>query len=112
MMRIALGIEYKCTYCHHWQQPEQHSTIQIHLQAAFTKVADHPVEVICAGRTDRGVHALGQVAHFDTSAERDNYAWVMGANTHLPADIKVLWAQPVDENFHARYSATARRYSY
>lgn len=75
-------------------------------------VANHAAEVVCAGRTDTGVHASGQVVHFDTSSERSRRGWLLGANSNLPDDISVIWAKPVDDEFHARYSATARNYRY
>lgn len=111
-MRIALGIEYDGTYFHGWQHQEGLPTVQYALQKALTAVANHPIEVLCAGRTDAGVHAVGQVVHFDTSTSRTDYSWVFGTNTNLPGEIRVHWAKGVDESFHARYSATARQYRY
>ncbi len=111
-MRIALGISYQGTAYHGWQTQEGLSTIQSYLENAIGKVADHPVALTCAGRTDKGVHALGQVVHFDTHAKRDNRAWVLGCNSYLPADIRVDWEREVLDTFHARFSATARRYHY
>ena len=81
-------------------------------EQAFTRVADEPVSLTCAGRTDAGVHALGQVAHFDTRAERRLRSWVLGANSELPHDVSVSWARPVPAHFHARYCAEARTYRY
>ena len=78
----------------------------------MSAVADHPVAVTCAGRTDAGVHALNQVVHFESDAVRDAHSWVLGANTHLPGDISLIWAMPVQTDFHARYSATSRVYKY
>ena len=78
----------------------------------LSDVADESVEVICAGRTDTGVHASGQVAHFDTNSERSDRGWLLGANSRLPDDISVTWVKPVATEFHARFSATARRYRY
>ena len=78
----------------------------------LSKVADESIEVICAGRTDTGVHASGQVVHFDTNSERSSRGWLLGANSDLPADINVTWAQPVGDDFHARFSATSRSYHY
>ncbi len=78
----------------------------------LSKVADESIEVICAGRTDAGVHASGQVVHFDTNSERSSRGWLLGANSDLPADINVTWAQPVGDDFHARFSATSRSYHY
>lgn len=111
-MRIALGIEYNGAAFYGWQIQDGVRTVQACVEQALTRVADHPVSVITAGRTDAGVHAAGQVIHFDSSATRSARAWVFGANTHLPADISVTWAQPVSDAFHARFSATARYYRY
>ena len=78
------------------------------MEEALALVADENVEVVCAGRTDTGVHASGQVAHFDSRSERSNRGWLLGANSNLPADISVTWVQPVEDEFHARFSATSR----
>ncbi len=111
-MRIALGIEYNGQSFFGWQIQEGVRTVQGCLEAALSKVANHPVQVFCAGRTDRGVHGMGQVVHFESDAERSMHSWVMGANVNSPEEVSVLWAQPVDETFHARFSATRRRYRY
>lgn len=111
-MRIALGVEYQGTQFCGWQLQPGVRTVQGCVEEALARVADHPVRVICAGRTDTGVHALGQVVHFDTAAERRARSWVFGANTHLPPDVSVRWAQPVAEDFHARFSAVRRHYRY
>lgn len=111
-MRIALGIEYDGSDFHGWQTQDGVPSVQEALEQALSNVADHPVRVVVAGRTDTGVHALNQVAHFDTHARRDMRGWVFGANSQLPRGVAVLWAQPVDETFHARFSARARRYRY
>lgn len=111
-MRIAMGIEYDGTNYVGWQLQHNGLSVQEVLEEALAKVANQPARTICAGRTDTGVHALGQVVHFDTDAERTDRAWVFGSNTHLPKDVVVTWARPVDENFHARFSATHRRYRY
>ena len=112
-MRIALGVEYDGSSFRGWQIQEQGiRTAQGCLEAALAQVADHPIGVICAGRTDAGVHGIGQVVHFDTQAERSPRSWVLGSNSNLPADIGVIWAKPVPETFHARFSALARRYRY
>jgi tRNA pseudouridine38-40 synthase len=112
-MRVALGVEYEGTRFCGWQlQQPGVRTVQGCLEEALARVADHPVRVICAGRTDTGVHALGQVVHFDTTAERRPRSWVFGANTHLPPDISVRWALPAPEDFHARFSAVRRHYRY
>lgn len=111
-MRIALGIEYDGTSYNGWQRQKTGIGVQQRLEEALAVVANEDVEVICAGRTDTGVHASGQVVHFDTSSERSNRSWLLGANTNLPDDVSVTWAQPVNEEFHARFSATARHYRY
>jgi len=111
-MRIALGIEYDGSVFSGWQIQENSYTVQGCLEEALSKVADHPLRVICAGRTDAGVHAAGQVVHFDTNAERDPYAWIAGTNANLPKEVVVLWAQAVSDEFHARYSALNRCYRY
>lgn len=112
MARIALGIEYDGTAFAGWQSQTHASGIQSYVEAALQQVADHPIEVTAAGRTDAGVHASMQVAHFNSDADRTERAWVLGANTNLRADISVLWARYVAEDFHARYSAQARSYRY
>lgn len=111
-MRIALGIEYDGSSFFGWQRQREVNSVQQELETALGKVANQPVELSCAGRTDAGVHATGQVVHFDTDAVRDNKAWVMGTNAQLPDAIAVRWAHVVPEDFHARFSATARRYRY
>lgn len=111
-MRIAAGIEYCGSGFHGWQRQKKRRNVQQNVEAALSTVADHPVIIHCAGRTDAGVHALHQVIHFDTSAEREIHSWVFGGNVNLPRDIGINWAIPVDEDFHARFSATARTYRY
>jgi tRNA pseudouridine38-40 synthase len=112
-MRVALGIEYDGSAYHGWQrQGHEPATVQEVLEAALSKVANHPVTVICCGRTDAGVHGVGQVVHFDTTAERDSRAWIHGANAALPGSVAVRWAQAVTTDFHARFSAYSRRYCY
>jgi tRNA pseudouridine38-40 synthase len=110
--RIALGIEYRGTGFCGWQIQPGVRTVQACVESALSRVADEAVRVICAGRTDTGVHALGQVVHFDTSAVRPARAWIFGANAHLPADVGVWWAQETGADFHARFSAARRRYRY
>lgn len=112
MRRVALGIEYLGGAYSGWQTQAEAPSIQQSLEAALARVADAPVGLICAGRTDAGVHARAQVAHFDTEVVRRNRAWLLGTNTHLPADISIRWVQPVPVHFHARYSALARSYRY
>ncbi len=112
-MRIAVGVEYDGSNFSGWQlQKHGERTVQEELEKALSRVANHPVRVYCAGRTDTGVHATGQVVHFDTDAERDERAWVFGANANLPKDVAVLWAKPVSDEFHARFSAQSRAYRY
>jgi tRNA pseudouridine38-40 synthase len=110
--RIAIGLEYVGTGFAGWQTQEQVRTVQPCLERSLARIADHPVAVVCAGRTDAGVHALGQVAHFDTGAARSPRAWVLGVNGDLPADISITWARPVPRHFHARYSVSSRTYRY
>jgi tRNA pseudouridine38-40 synthase len=112
MPRIALGLEYDGGAYRGWQVQAHANSVQHQVQCALGFVANHPVEVISAGRTDAGVHAGMQVVHFDTAVERSERAWVLGANTQLPTDISVLWARAVPADFHARHSALARRYRY
>lgn len=112
-MRIAAGIEYDGSRYGGWQaQAHDPNTLQAHVEAALSRVANHPVTVICGGRTDAGVHASAQVIHFDTAAERPMHAWVMGCNAQLPREIALRWAMPVSDAFHARYSALRRTYRY
>jgi tRNA pseudouridine38-40 synthase len=112
-VRVALGVQYDGTGFRGWQaQQPGVRTVQVCLQRALAKVADQPVDLICAGRTDAGVHGVGQVLHFDTTAVRSERAWVLGGNANLPSDISLVWAREVPEDFHARFSALARRYRY
>jgi tRNA pseudouridine38-40 synthase len=111
-MRIALGIEYDGSAFAGWQWQRDKRTLQSTLEDALGYVANEPVRVTCAGRTDAGVHALEQVAHFDTQVIRKPYSWLMGTNTALPEDVRVLWVREVPDDFHARYSAIARFYRY
>jgi len=112
MTRIAIGIEYDGSAYHGWQRQKHSSSVQERVEQALSFVADETVELVCAGRTDSGVHALEQVVHFDTSAERSERAWLLGSNCRLPRDIRLRWARPVNEDFHARFSAIARSYRY
>lgn len=111
-MRYALGVEYDGRPFYGWQTQRQEPTVQAELERALGRVADHPVSVVCAGRTDTGVHARCQVVHFDSPAERSVRSWILGANSNLPSGVCVLWLQPVREDFHARFSAFARSYRY
>ena len=110
--RVAAVVEYDGTAYAGWQSQSHSSSIQDMVQQAIAFVAGHPVEAICAGRTDTGVHALGQVIHFDTTVERTARAWVLGTNTRLPPDIALQWAGEVGSGFHARHSAIRRTYRY
>ena len=114
-MRIALGIEYNGSgYCG-WQSQSSGCGVQDHLENALNRFVASPalaVSVTCAGRTDAGVHARMQVVHFDCAVERDDESWVRGVNAYLPASIRILWAKHVSDEFHARFSARARRYRY
>jgi tRNA pseudouridine38-40 synthase len=111
-MRIALALEYDGSRFLGWQTQPGGGTVQDALQAALSGIAGSAVQVTCAGRTDRGVHAREQVVHFDTDAMRPDSAWVRGANALLPDSMAVLWAMRVAEDFHARYAALARTYRY
>lgn len=111
--RIALGIEYKGARYRGWQRQESGvPSVQAALEKALSQVAAEPVSLMCAGRTDAGVHASGQVVHFDTRVERPLKAWIMGGNANLPPDISVTWARVMPAEFHARFKAFARRYRY
>jgi len=112
MARFAVGVEYDGRAYSGWQYQPNLQTVQDALQRALSRVADVPVACVCAGRTDAGVHALGQVVHFDSDAVRSERGWRLGANSYLPTDVSVAWLREVPEHFHARYSATARSYRY
>ncbi|HUJ53211.1 MAG TPA: tRNA pseudouridine(38-40) synthase TruA [Steroidobacteraceae bacterium] len=112
MVRIAIGVEYEGTAYAGWQAQASLPTLQRVTERAVASVAAEAVSLTCAGRTDAGVHALGQVAHFDTHAQRSPRAWVLGANSALPANVSLSWALPVPAHFHARYCAEARTYRY
>lgn len=111
-MRIALGLAYDGTGSAGWQTQSGGHALQDQLEASLTQLAGHAVATVCAGRTDAGVHALAQVVHFDTSAQRPLTAWVRGANARLSDRLRVQWAQPVNDQFHARFSARSRSYRY
>lgn len=111
-MRYAIGIEYDGSKFLGWQIQRQEPTVQGCMERALSRVADHEARVTCSGRTDTGVHALCQVAHFDTTAERPERSWILGLNSNLPEGISVLWIRPVDDSFHARFSAFSRSYRY
>ncbi|MBN2873370.1 MAG: tRNA pseudouridine(38-40) synthase TruA [Halothiobacillaceae bacterium] len=107
-----MGIEYDGGRYHGWQRQSHCDSVQARVETAIGRVADAPVEVTCAGRTDRGVHATNQVIHVDVVAERPLHGWMMGTMQHLPRDITVRWVRLVDTDFHARFSAIAREYRY
>ena len=116
-MRIALGLQYDGSSYSGWQSQLSLNTVQDKLEAAITRFVgdnstDELVRVITAGRTDTGVHALGQVVHFDVNVEREDWSWVRGINSFLPDSIVVNWAKPVSEEFSARFSAYERTYIY
>jgi tRNA pseudouridine38-40 synthase len=119
--RYALGIEYDGSEFSGWQRLNKpgeadvrrdEPTVQAALEEALGFVAGHPVQVVCAGRTDAGVHAASQVVHFDSDARRDPRGWMLGTTTRLPRSVAVRWCVPVADDFHARFSARARRYRY
>lgn len=112
MVRIALGVEYDGTHYSGWQRQSHKPSVQAQVEKALSHIANEPIQVFCAGRTDAGVHASGQIIHFDTSAQRPAVAWIRGANCHLPPDIRILWHQEVPADFDARKSAIGRRYCY
>ena len=111
-MRVALGVEYDGSRFHGWQKQPGGDTVQDALEAALSRIAGRRIDVVCAGRTDAGVHATGQVVHFDTSVDRPLTAWVRGVNSFLPPAVVVCWARAVTEDFHARFSAYGRCYRY
>ena len=111
-MKIAAGVEYDGSRYSGWQIQKHAASVQEQVETALSRVADHPLSVTCAGRTDAGVHALNQVIHFESEAGREPHSWALGANTHLPADVSLTWARPVPADFHARYSASSRVYRY
>ena len=94
--RIAVCIEYCRLKYHGWQQQHHANSVQAELEAAISRVANEPVKVVAAGRTDTGVHATAQIAHFDTSATRSPHEWLRGVNTYLPDDVVLVWASQVD----------------
>ena len=112
MNRLALGISYRGgAYCG-WQRQSSALSVQGCVERALSQFVDLPMTVTCAGRTDAGVHALNQVVHLDAPVDREEVSWVRGTNRYLPADVAIQWCQCVDSEFHARFSAIGRRYSY
>lgn len=112
MTRWALGLRYDGSAYYGWQTQPGFRTIQGTVEQALSQVANQKTQVVCAGRTDKGVHAVGQVIHFDTDSERKDSIWVSGANHFLPPDISVIWAKTVKNDFHARFNASSRSYRY
>jgi len=110
--KIALGIEYNGEYYHGWQRQKKHISIQEEVENCLSKVANHDVSVICAGRTDAGVHSIGQVIHFKTTSVRSEYSWTVGVNTYLSKNISIKWVKEVPDCFNARTSAMRRTYRY
>lgn len=111
-MRVAIGVEYAGNAFEGWQSQQHGRTVQDALEHAIAQIAGHPVRLHCAGRTDTGVHATIQVAHFDTFAQRPISSWIRGVNSRLAGPVSVRWALEVDDTFHARFLASARRYRY
>jgi pseudouridylate synthase I len=113
MRRIALGVEYAGAEFNGFQrQVSTSNTVQGKLEFGLSRIANEPITLVCAGRTDAGVHATGQIVHFDTYAERPDRAWIEGVNTKMPAEVRVHWVKEVGPSFHARFSATSRVYRY
>lgn len=111
-MRIALCLEYDGSHYHGWQTQNGLDTVQSVVERALITVADSQLNIVCAGRTDSGVHAINQIIHFDCDKKRTLHGWVYGCNTLLPNDVRVKWGREMPEHFHARYSALTRRYQY
>ncbi|MGI9276474.1 MAG: tRNA pseudouridine(38-40) synthase TruA [Endozoicomonas sp.] len=113
MQRYAASVQYDGSHYHGWQNLKSGlPTVQAAVEKAFSKVANHPVSVICAGRTDAGVHGCNQIIHFDSESVRSERGWTYGTNTNLPDDVAINWVRPVSDDFHARFSAGWRRYRY
>lgn len=112
MQRFAAGVEYDGSAFCGWQVQAGQRTVEAALLDAVARVADQRTPIVCSGRTDSGVHAVGQIIHFDATARRAPRSWLLGANAYLPADVSLRWVRPVPEHFHARYSALSRTYRY
>lgn len=110
--RLAFGVAYRGNAYQGWQSQAGGRTVQDEVERALSTFADMPVSVVCAGRTDAGVHAFNQVVHLDTPVDRPAFSWLRGSNRYLPSDISLQWCQPVTNDFHARFSALGRRYRY
>ena len=111
-MKYVACIEYDGTPYFGWQRLSHGPSVQGELEKSLSKVANHEIELTCAGRTDSGVHGIGQIVHFESEAKRDVKAWKMGCNRNLPDDISMRWVQAISDDFHARFSARSRRYRY
>lgn len=111
-MRYALGLEYDGAGFYGWQRQSREASVQLVVENALSMVANHPVTVICAGRTDTGVHARGQVVHFDSDSNRTSRQWMLGINSNLPNAVRCIWIKQVDDSFHARFGAYSRSYRY
>jgi len=112
MNNIVLGISYKGTNYYGWQGKNKKYFIQYHIELSLNKVANHKINTFCAGRTDRGVHAIGQVINFFSFANRSLKSWILGTNRYLPKDIRVIWARYAERNYNARFAAISRQYRY
>lgn len=110
--RYILAFSYLGTAYVGFQSQGTDNAVQDKIESAISKIANHPVKTICAGRTDKGVHALIQIVHFDSESERTEHQWLRGINANLPRDIRALWVQKTSEKFHARFSAVSRAYVY
>ena len=111
-MKYAACVEYDGTPFCGWQKLSHAPSVQEEVEKALSKVANHSVEIVCAGRTDSGVHGIGQIIHFESSAKRSDKAWLLGSNTNLPFSVGLTWIKAIDDDFHARFSALDRRYRY
>ena len=111
-MRLAFGVEYDGSDFFGWQRQVGQRTVQGSLEKALSKVANQEIVVVCAGRTDTGVHATGQVIHIDTDAVRSSKGWIRGTNSNLPGDVCVHRVAEMNDDFHARFSARRRHYRY
>lgn len=112
MFKMALTLEYDGSAYSGWQRQSHSPSVQQELEQALSFVANKPISLVCAGRTDAGVHACEQVVHFETDVTRSNRSWLLGANCRLPRDIRILWVEQMPQSFHARFSATGRSYRY
>lgn len=112
MQRYSMQVEYIGTKFSGWQRQPDRRCVQSELEKALSSIANQRIDIVCAGRTDSGVHSLGQIVHFDTSAQRDLRSWLLGVNSLLPEDVSIAWIKDVPNTFHARFSAVARSYRY